>query len=148
MKTKKPKKELTVDQKIKRRNFISFAIFGAYAAGAYGGWRWLYKSPDETAGITAGAHKPLRRALNKTEIFFRRLTFSENHLVKTYPKEMAAANVRHNSDIGSPGVLPPEKWKLNVTKKNGEVILISLDQIKEIPKTEIVYDFKCVEGWD
>jgi len=145
---KKPEKELTVEQKIKRRNFISFGVFGVLAAGAYGGWRWLYKSPDETASVTAGAHAPLRRALNKTEIFFRRLAFSENHLVKTYPKEMAAANVRHNSDIGSAGVLPPEKWKLQVTKKNGEVMQITLDQIKEIPKTDIVYDFKCVEGWD
>jgi DMSO/TMAO reductase YedYZ molybdopterin-dependent catalytic subunit len=145
---KKPEQELTTEQKIKRRTFISFGIFGAYVAGAFGAWRWLYKSPDEVPGITAGAHKPLRRALNKTEIFFRRLTFSENHLVKTYPKEMAAKDVRHNSDIGSAGVLPPEKWKLNVTKKNGEVVQLSLDQIKEIPKTEIIYDFKCVEGWD
>jgi DMSO/TMAO reductase YedYZ molybdopterin-dependent catalytic subunit len=145
---KKPKKELTVEQKIKRRNFISFGIFGAYVVGAYSGWRWLYKSPDETAGITAGAHKPLRRALNKTEIFFRRLAFNENHLVKTYPKEMAAKVVRHNTDIGSEGKLPPDQWKLQVTRKNGTVMQISLDQIKEIPKTEIVYDFKCVEGWD
>jgi DMSO/TMAO reductase YedYZ molybdopterin-dependent catalytic subunit len=145
---KKPKEALTVDQKIKRRTFISFGLFGLYAAGAYSAWRWLYKSPDEAAGITAGAHRPLRRALNKTEIFFRRLTFNENHLVKTYPKELAAKNVRHNSDIGSEGVLPPEKWKLQVTKKNGQVMQISLDQLKEIPKTEIIFDFKCVEGWD
>jgi len=145
---KKPKKELTVEQKIKRRNFISFTVFGAFAAGAYGGWKWLYNSPDETAGITAGAHKPLRRALNKTELFFRRLTFSENHLVKTYPKSMAAKVVRHNSDIGSEGTLPPEKWKLQVTKKSGEVLQITLDELKTLPKTEIVYDFKCVEGWD
>ena len=145
---KKPKEELTVDQKIKRRTFISFGLFGVYAAGAYGAWRWLYKSPEEPLAITGGAHKPLRRALNKTEIFFRRLTFSENHLVKTYPKERAAKNVRHNSDIGSEGVLPPEKWKLQVTKKNGQVMQISLDQIKQAPKTEIVFDFKCVEGWD
>jgi len=46
---KKLKTELTTEQKIKRRNFISFTLFGAYAAAAYGGWRWLYKSPDETA---------------------------------------------------------------------------------------------------
>ncbi|MDB5154817.1 MAG: molybdopterin-dependent oxidoreductase [Mucilaginibacter sp.] len=145
---KKPKKELTVDQKIKRRNFISFTVFGAFAAGTYAGWKWLYNSPDETAGITAGAHKPLRKALNKTELFFRRLTFSENHLVKTYPKSMAAKVVRHNSDIGSEGKLPPEKWKLRVTKKSGEILQISLDELKTLPKTEIVYDFKCVEGWD
>lgn len=145
---KKPEKELTVEQKIKRRNFISFTVFGVLAASAYEGWRWLYKSPDEAPGITGGARKPLRRALNKTEIFFRRLTFSENHLVKTYPKDMAAKVPRHNTDIGSEGVLTPENWKLHVTRKNGEMLQISLDQIKEIPKTELVFDFKCVEGWD
>jgi DMSO/TMAO reductase YedYZ molybdopterin-dependent catalytic subunit len=145
---KKLKKELTIEQKIKRRNFISFTVFGAFAAGAYSGWKWLYNSPDETAGITAGAHKPLRRALNKTELFFRRLTFSENHLVKTYPKSMAAKVVRHNSDIGSEGKLPAENWKLQVTKKSGEALHITLDELKALPKTEIVFDFKCVEGWD
>lgn len=151
MKTKKPKKlkkPLTIEQKIKRRNFISFTVFGVLGVSAFEGWRWLYKSPEEVAGITGNARKPLRRALNKTEIFFRRLTFNENHLVKTYPKEMAAKVVRHNTDIGSEGVLPPEKWRLQVKKKNGEVMQISLDQIKEIPKTELVFDFKCVEGWD
>ncbi|MDB5022313.1 MAG: molybdopterin-dependent oxidoreductase [Mucilaginibacter sp.] len=145
---KKPKKELTVDQKIKRRNFISFTIFGAFAAGTYAGWKWLYNSPEEITGITGGAHKPLRKALNKTELFFRRLTFSENHLVKTYPKSMAAKVVRHNSDIGSEGKLPPEQWKLQVTKNSGAILQISLEELKTLPKTEIVFDFKCVEGWD
>jgi DMSO/TMAO reductase YedYZ molybdopterin-dependent catalytic subunit len=145
---KKAKEELTVEQKIKRRNFISFTVFGALAAGTYGGWKWLYNSADEVAGITAGTHKPLRRALNKTELFFRRLVFSENHLVKTYPKEMAAKVVRHNSDIGSEGKLPPENWKLQVRKNSGEVLQITLDELRALPKTEIIYDFKCVEGWD
>jgi DMSO/TMAO reductase YedYZ molybdopterin-dependent catalytic subunit len=147
-KNKAPKKPLTVEQKIKRRNFISFAVFGAYAAGAYGGWRWLYKSPTETAGITAGAHKPLREALNKTALFFRRLTFNESHLVKTYPRSMAAKKIRHNSDIGLEGVMPPEYWKLQVKKISGETLQFTLDELMKLPKTEITYDFKCVEGWD
>jgi DMSO/TMAO reductase YedYZ molybdopterin-dependent catalytic subunit len=25
--------------------------------------------------------------------------------------------------------------------------LISLDEIKVLPKTEIVFNFKCIEGW-
>ncbi|SDZ79965.1 molybdopterin-dependent oxidoreductase [Pedobacter hartonius] len=145
---KKLKKELTVDQKIKRRNFLSFTVFGALGASAYGGWRWLYTSPEETAGITAGAHKPLRRALNKTEIFFRRLTFNESNLVKTYPRSMAAKVIRHNSDIGSEGKMPPDNWKLQVKRNSGEVLQITLDEIMQLPKTEITYDFKCVEGWD
>lgn len=148
MKTKKFKKPLTIDQKINRRNFISFTTFTVLGGAAYGGWRWLYTSPLETAGITGNAHKPLRRALNKTELFFRRVAFNENHLVKTYPKSRAAKVVRHNSDIGSEGKLPPENWKLQVHKKSGEVLQITLDELKALPKTEIIYDFKCVEGWD
>lgn len=144
----KPKKKgLTVDQKVNRRNFISFTVFGVLGVSAFEGWRWLYRSPVETAGITGGAHKPLRRALNKTELFFRRF-FSNNHLVKTYPKSMAAKNVRHNSDIGSDSHFNPDEWRLNVVKSNGDKLVVSLQEIMALPKTEIVYSFKCVEGWD
>ena len=142
-----PQKALTVEQKITRRNFISFGSFIVLSGAAYGGWKWLYNSPNEATGITGGAHKPLRRALNKTELVFRNF-FSNNHLVKTYPKEMAAKNVRHNSDIGSGGKIDIATWKLQVKKQSGEVLNISLDDIKALPKTDIIYDFKCVEGWD
>jgi len=144
---KKPKKELTIDQKIKRRNFISFGVFTAMSGAAYVGWQKLYHAPKEIPGITAGAKAPLRRALNKTELFFRNF-FSNNHLVKTYPKEMAAKNVRHNSDIGVKGYFVVDDWKLQVQKHTGEIIEITIDQIRALPKTEIVFDFKCVEGWD
>jgi DMSO/TMAO reductase YedYZ molybdopterin-dependent catalytic subunit len=145
---KKYKKEPATDRKISRKNFISFIFFGAYIASASTFLRWLYKSPNETPGITAGAHRPLRRALNKTELFFRRLTFNENHLVKTYPRSMAAKQIRHNSDIGSAGELLPENWKLHVKKVSGETLQITLDELMKLPRTEITYDFKCVEGWD
>jgi len=148
--SKKVKKELTIEQKINRRNFISLGAFTVFAAGAFEGWRWLYKSPNETAGITAEAHKPLRKAFNKTELFFRRVVFNENHLVKTYPKEMATKRVRYNSDIGieAKNKFDPAAWKLQVIKKGGEILQVSIDELKALPKTEIVYDFKCVEGWD
>lgn len=150
VKKKKEKKAPTVEQQISRRNFISFATFAVLAGGAYEGWHWLSKSPPEAAGgITAGARKPLRKALNKTELFFRRV-FSDNHLVKTYPKSMAAKHVRVNSDIGIEGnkKFDPVAWKLQVLKKGGEVLEVTLQEIMAMPKTEIVYDFKCVEGWD
>jgi len=145
---KKTRKELSVDQKISRRNFISFTVFGALGLSAYGGWRWLYNSPMEPAGgITGDTRVPLRRALNKTELAFRKV-FSNNHLVKTYPKEMAAKNVRHNTDIGSKSRLDAPAWRLQVRKISGEIMAISIDEIKALPKFDIVYDFKCVEGWD
>jgi DMSO/TMAO reductase YedYZ molybdopterin-dependent catalytic subunit len=147
--SKKTKKELTVQQKINRRTFLSFSVFAALGVGAFEGWRWLYKAPEETAGITAGARKSLRRALNKTELFFRRF-FNNNNLVKTYPRSMAARQVRTNSDIGIEAnkKFDPTTWKLQVNKKGGEVLQVSLQDIMALPKTEIIFDFKCVEGWD
>ncbi|MBB5634600.1 hypothetical protein HDE68_000485 [Pedobacter cryoconitis] len=140
--------ELAIEKKIKRRNFISFSAFFIGAGAAFGGWKWLYNSPQETAGITAGTRQPLRRALNKTELFFRRI-FSNDHVVKTYPKERAAKVVRVNSDIGmSTDNFNAANWQLSVVKKNGHVLKIGIEEIRALPKTEIVYDFKCVEGWD
>ncbi|MGY3053276.1 DMSO/TMAO reductase YedYZ molybdopterin-dependent catalytic subunit [Pedobacter sp. UYEF25] len=145
---KKIKKELTIDQKLNRRNFLSFTTFLAASSAAYGGWKWLYNSPAEKAGVTSGARKPLRRALNKTELFFRNF-FDNNHRAKTYPKEMAAKKVRVNSHIGIDDKnFDPEKWKLTVQMKNGVETKIGIEEIKALPKTEIIYDFKCVEGWD
>jgi DMSO/TMAO reductase YedYZ molybdopterin-dependent catalytic subunit len=146
-KNKGPKKELTVEQKITRRNFISFGSFLVLGSAAYGGWRWLYTSPEEVPGITAEAHKPLRAVLNANEKVVRQL-YSNKNLVKTYPKEMAARVVRHNSDIGSEGLVDVDAWKLSVKKSSGDVLSIGIDEIRKLPKTEIVYDFKCVEGWD
>lgn len=145
---KNTEEESVSDKKIKRRNFISFAaIIGLYGV-AYGGWRWLYTSKPEDPGVTAGVRKPLRKALNQTELFFRK-AFSNNHLVKTYPKSRAAKKVRVNSEIGIDDKdFQPADWVLTINKNGGEPFEITLKELMALPKTDIVYDFKCVEGWD
>ena len=46
-----------------------------------------------------------------------------------------------------------EKWKLKVVRyssfspSQADTLLISLDEIKQLPKKEIVFNFKCIEGW-
>jgi len=145
---KQQRKELTVEQKIKRRSLISFAALIAGGVVFYKGWQWLYHSAQEAPGVTGGARAPLRAALNKNESVFKK-AFSKNHLVKTYPKSMAAQKVRVNSYIGlKDEKFQPESWKLMVVKGAGDVLKLSIDEIKTLPKTEIVFDFKCVEGWD
>jgi len=149
MKLKKNKTPLTVDQKISRRTFISFGAFAALSAGGFFGWRWLYDSAKETPGITKGARGPLRSVLNKNEQVLRK-AFSHKNLVKTYPRSMAAKQVRYNSSVGMNLNKPFDifAWQLQIKKANGEVLNITLDEIKKLPKTEIVFAFKCVEGWD
>jgi hypothetical protein len=137
-----------IDQKIKRRSFLSFSTFIVAGATAYGGWRWLYNSPKEIGGITGNTRVPLRRALNQSELFFRRL-FSNNHMVKTYPKSMAAKEVRVNSKIGlKESAFKEQDWILSVIKKTGETLTVEMNDLLKLPKTEIIFDFKCVEGWD
>jgi hypothetical protein len=142
-----PEEKQLSGKQLNRRNFIAFGTFaGLYAVG-YGGWRLLYKSAPEVKGITGGAHRPLRQALNQNELFMRRI-FSRNHHAKTYPVSMAVKQVRENGDIGLEGKFDPATWQLIVKKQSGDTLIISMDDIKKMPKTEIVYDFKCVEGWD
>ncbi|MES2278789.1 MAG: molybdopterin-dependent oxidoreductase [Bacteroidota bacterium] len=139
-------KEVSSKQ-LNRRNFIAFGAFAGLSAVGYGGWRWLVKAPMEKAAVTAGRSVPLRRALNQNELFMRRL-FSRNHLVKTYPVNMAAKNARENSFVGLEGKFDPNDWKLNVKKQSGETLTLTINDIIKMPKTDIVFDFKCVEGWD
>lgn len=148
MTPKKAKPPLTIEQKINRRNFISFGVFGAAAVSGIVGWRWLYNSPRETTTVTGGARVPLRRALNQTELVVHRLFYSEKHLVKTYPKSRAAKKVRHNSNVGLESGIDLPAWKLEVCKSNGQQLLVDMEDLQALPKTEIVFDFKCVEGWD
>jgi len=145
---KQQKPVLTTQQKINRRNFISFTTFFVVGGAMFGGWKWLANAPAETPGITAGARKPLRRALNKTELFFRRI-FSNNHPVKTYPLSRAAKKVRVNGNIGiRDRNFDTQSWQLNVMKGPKDALQLNLDELKALPKTELVFDFKCVEGWD
>lgn len=116
-------------------------------AAAFGFWKWLRNSPKEPKGITAGVQEPLRPVLNQSEKVLRTV-FSDAHLAKTYPKAMAAKKVRPNGYVGIKTPVDAETWKLSVRKKSGEFLEISLADLKALPKTEIVYDFKCVEGWD
>jgi DMSO/TMAO reductase YedYZ molybdopterin-dependent catalytic subunit len=135
-------------QQLNRRNFLAFSAFAGMGALVYGGWHWLNNSALEASGVTAGRNKLLRRALNKNELILRNV-FSNKHLVKTYPKSMAAKNVRVNSDIGMKGNnFDATSWMLAVNKNDGTQLKVSLKDIMALPKTEIIFDFKCVEGWD
>lgn len=38
-------------------------------------------------------------------------------------------------------------WRLVVVKSPGDTLRLTLNQLRVLPKTEIVFDFKCIEGW-
>ena len=134
--------QLSVDQVIIKRTVISFFFFFILAAGAFLGWKWLRNQPPTADGTS----KSLRNVLNINESVFRGL-LSNNNLAKEYPVSAAVKNARVNGNAGMSDGFDPAAWKMQVVKRNGDTLKITLDDIKKLPKTETIFNFKCIEGW-
>ncbi|WDF54090.1 molybdopterin-dependent oxidoreductase [Mucilaginibacter sp. KACC 22063] len=134
------------NKQVNRRTFLSFLTFGAGSIAALLGWEWLYHEPLEKESVTAGTRKTLRGILNTNEQVFSK-TLPGQHLAKTYPVAQAAKSPRVNGDVGLNNKNDIENWKLNV-RLEGKTRALSIEDIRKMPKTEHVVDFKCVEGWD
>jgi Oxidoreductase molybdopterin binding domain len=130
---------------ILNRTVISFWIFNLLILGFMFGWVWLHNQPTDGA-FGSGIKQPLRTVLDKNEHFFNKW-LSDAHLAKKYPLSAAAKNVRVNGDLGLGNDFDPATWKLYVIKAKGDTLALKLDDIKKLPKTEIIFDFKCIEGW-
>ena len=143
----KPGKELTpeehLDRKIRRRTFLSFSIFAALGITAFGSWKWFRSLPKTADGLAT----PARAVLNANEKV-NSLFFSDTHLAPSYDVSRAAVKPRVNGKIGVSKPIDIEAWKLEVVRPGSEPLFVTIDEIKALPKTEIVFDFKCVEGWN
>ncbi len=136
------KKEIIIsEKKLRNKTIFSFAVFIIFLMVAFYSWKWLNKQPKE-----AGALKPLRTVLDYNQTFFSNF-LSDQHLAKTYPLSKAAPHVRLNGNIGMSNDFDPASWKLQVVKKPGDTLFVSLAEIRFLPKTDIIFDFKCIEGW-
>ncbi len=138
----KYKKEQKVSENyIRKKTIISFVLFaGLIAAGVFS-WNKLQEQPKE-----AGALKPLRQGLEMNEWIFKNVLGARN-LSETYSKNLAAPKVRVNGDAGLKNASDTAGWHLSLVKNTGDTAQITLAQIKALPKTEIIFDFKCIEGW-
>jgi hypothetical protein len=136
------KEEISIsEKKLRNKTLIAFAVFIVFIIASILVWNQLNKQP-----MVADVPKPLRTVLDKNEKVFSNF-LSDKHLAKTFPITAAVKKVRVNGDIGMGDDFDPVAWKLRVIRNPGDTLLITLDQIKALPKTEIIFDFKCIEGW-
>ena len=137
-------KEFIVDdaaaKKYKRKSLVAFIIFFAMIGLGVSGWIWLRNSPKES-----GALAPLRKVLDLNEQVYSGL-YSTQHLIKEYPKSKAAKKARVNGDIGLDN-FDASKWRLQIVKATGDTLFVTMDEIKKLPKIDVVFNFKCIEGW-
>jgi DMSO/TMAO reductase YedYZ molybdopterin-dependent catalytic subunit len=123
------------DKEVSRRTRRSFLIGGIASAVGVGAWYGIRNSFDD-----GGIPRPLRQAEEADDVFSHAL-FSETRLAKTF-SEADIGVARANSFIGIEDDPDPD-WKLEVEGANP----LLLDQIKALPKSEQITQFKCVEGW-
>lgn len=136
--------EFQSEQYIRKKTIVSFAVFILFIMLAIGGWRWLISQPRED-----GALKPLRSGLKINERV-NTVFFSNNHLVKEFPEEAAAKKVRVNGSVGMKSELDTTSWKLLVYPHavgTAVAMQLSMKDIYNLPEKDIIFDFKCIEGW-
>src|SRR5258705_2275437 len=134
--------KLNTDQLIIKKTTISFFFFFVFAGAAFWGWRWLRHQPSNSDKTSA----PIRKVLNTNEAIFSSW-LSDKHLAKEYPKSKAVNPARVNGNLGLKASFDPDTWVMNVIRSKGDTLKLNLDDIKKLPKTEIVFNFKCIEGW-
>ncbi len=137
--------ELSVEQVIRKKNITSFALFILLSIIGVYAFLHLKNQPRDNARI-GGIQKPFRKVSNFNENVFSK-GFSTANLARSYPKSAAAKNVRVNGDIGMSEDFDPETWKLRLIRTNGDTLLLGMDEISKLPKTEVIFNFKCIEGW-
>ena len=133
--------ESVTTKELRNKTFTSFSFLILFFLMIILGWKWLYMQP-----ANEGALEPLRKVMNFDEMFFGRF-YSPNHLAKTFPINAAAKTPRVNGGDGLSDDFDPSKWNLKIAKKPGDTLFVTLDEIKKLPKTELIFDFKCIEGW-
>ncbi|MCW3122404.1 MAG: molybdopterin-dependent oxidoreductase [Flavipsychrobacter sp.] len=131
-----------VQREITRRTIISFSVFFVCIGVGIFLFSKLYREP-----ISAGYLQPtLRKVLVANEKLFS-LFYSKTRQAKAFKKTDAVTKARVNGGVGMDGVLDTATWRLKVVRNPGDTLSITLDELKALPKTEVVFDFKCVEGW-
>lgn len=137
------RRKLHSEEQIRKRIAWSFVVFVGMTAVVIAAWLVLVNQPLDHG--RRGVQKPLRKVLNANETVFDGL-LDKDHAAETYPRSRAVEKATVNGMLGLRTDLP-EDWKLMVLKSNGDTLYVSLEEIKQLPKTEYTFNFKCIEGW-
>ena len=125
---------------LRKRTRRGFLIGGAAAIASIAGYEWM-KSREDDDGIP---HLE-RRVLNANGRLAHGY-LSDHHLMPTFAPE----DVRPLKQNGNIGVDHPieEDWKLTVKTGRGPDLSLGTEDVKALPKFDMITRFCCIEGWD
>jgi Oxidoreductase molybdopterin binding domain len=130
------------DGYVRRRTAVSFVIYGVLLLTACILFIRLYREPQSADNV-----QPTLRAGLKANDHLFSLFYSKHRESKTFGKADAVKKVRVNGDVGMDGLLDTTTWRMKLVRGPGDTLRLTLNDLERLPKTEVVFDFKCVEGW-
>lgn len=121
------------------RSRRSFLVAGASAFAGLLGWWWL---SDETKKAV------YRKAFEFNESVSQ-ILYSPKRLAPEFPESRVTRPARFNGAEGLDEVVDVNAWRLSVggLAAQAEDLVLTLDDIKKLPRTEMTTEFKCIEGW-
>src|SRR5713226_7923814 len=132
----------TAEQEIRRLTRRSFITGAGAALAGLGAWRWL-----TTASLEEDLPWPLRRVLRFNQELAESL-YSSSRLAPTFPAESVQGPARTNGLVGLANEIDPAGWQLRIQHQGrAHKQVLRLRDLKILPRTDLVSELKCVEGW-
>lgn len=133
-----PMPETEAKKNMSRRSRRSFLVGGVAGLAGIFGWRWM---SDETKASL----------LRKTFEFNEKLSqvfYKPARLAPEFPRERVTGT-RVNGGEGLLGDFNAADWRLSVggLANRDDDLILTLDEIKALPRTEMTTELKCIEGW-
>jgi DMSO/TMAO reductase YedYZ molybdopterin-dependent catalytic subunit len=130
------------EREMRRRTRRSFVTGAVAALAGLGAWRWL-----TTASREDGLPWPLRRVLRFNQGLAESL-YSAGRLAPTFPDESVQGPARTNGLIGLAGEINAAACQLRIQHEGrGAEQALDLQAVQSLPRTDLVTELKCVEGW-
>ncbi|MEO8218554.1 MAG: molybdopterin-dependent oxidoreductase [Acidobacteriota bacterium] len=137
-----PAGDSDVEQRLRSLSRRGFIVTAAATAAGVAGWKWLMHQPLED-----GVQRPFRRVLKLNEKLSEGY-FRGQRLNPTYALSAAAPVPRVNGHIGLDQNADHSNWRLRLEgTASGTPVELTLDDIRKLPRRDLVTEFRCIEGW-
>lgn len=133
-----PVDEEEAERRMFARSRRSFLTASVVAVAGILGWSWL--GEETKANLYRRAFEFNERV---SRIFFR-----PTQMAREFPPDKVVP-IRTNGMEGLEGEVDTSAWRLAVGGLAGRVddLVLTLDDIKRLPRTEMITELKCIEGW-
>jgi DMSO/TMAO reductase YedYZ molybdopterin-dependent catalytic subunit len=130
----------TPERELRIRTRRAFLTMGVGALAGYGAWEWLQTRPED-----GSIPWPFRRMLRFNQ-GLEQDYFSEHRTAAAFPARFVQP-IRTNGLVGLSADYNPDQWQLKVNRGKEALTLVTLDEIRALPRVEQTTQLNCIEGW-